>query len=100
MVEAAEEPGRTGTLTADDVAAMRAGVEERVGRAVAVAHQDQWPPADLAGDEVARIGDLRFMAGIEPAAIEDLAALGFQDLGIGKNAPVDAKDAAQTIVDN
>src|SRR5712691_2741190 len=95
VVEAAEELGRPGALAADNAAAMRAGVEERAGRAGAVAHQDHWTPADLGGDEVARVGDLRFMAGIEPRAIEDLAPLLVQDRPVSKDAPIDAKDASR-----
>src|SRR4029077_10512349 len=51
VIKAAEERGRAGALTADDVAAMRAGVEECARRAVAVAHQDDRGAADLPGGE-------------------------------------------------
>ena len=40
VIKAAKEPGRAGRITADDVATMRAGVQERMRCAIAVAHQD------------------------------------------------------------
>src|SRR5205807_6284939 len=79
---------------------MRAAVEKRVRRAAAVAHQDQRAAADIAGDEVARLGDLRFMAGIKPAAVENLAPLLLEDLGVGKHPTVDPKDAADAVIDD
>ena len=100
VIKAAEEPGRAGTLAADDVAAMRAGVEERARGAICVAHQDDRTPADPSGDKVARIGDFRFMAGIEPRVVEYLAPFLLQDLRIGEHAPVDAKDAPRAIVED
>src|SRR5215831_4980092 len=100
MIKTAEQPGRAGAFAADRVAAMRAGVEECVHDPSVVAHEDQRAPADPSSDEVAGICDLRFMAGVEPAAIENLAALMLQDLGIGKNPAVDAKDAPHAIVND
>ena len=69
-------------------------------RSAAVAHQDDRATPNLAGDEVTRVGDFRFMAGIEPAPIKELGPLLFQDLRIGENAAIDAKDAARAIIND
>src|SRR5438093_1053661 len=70
---------------------MRTGVEKGARRALAVAHQDDRAPADIAGGEISRFGDLRLMAGIEPRAIEDLAPLVFEEFRIGPAAPAEAR---------
>src|SRR5215472_1160875 len=100
MVEADKIVRRTSSLAADDVAAVRAAVKQRMWLAHAVAHQDQRPAADPPRDEVAGLSDLRDMAGVKPAIVEDLTLFDFEDRWIGKRPPVDAEDAVYPVIDD
>src|SRR5262249_3837206 len=67
VVAAGEGAAVARALAADQRAAMRTGVVERVQPVVAVAGEEQRPPADPAREEVAGLLQLRRMAEIEPA---------------------------------
>jgi hypothetical protein len=58
VIAALEGAPIAGAFPADQRAAVRAGIVERIERAVAVARQDQRAAADPAGDEAARRGNL------------------------------------------
>ena len=86
----ADEPAGlfTGVHHADAVATVRARVQERVDRAVALTHDDDVVFAHRGAHEVARIGDLAFMGQKQPRAGKDLAQLGLIDLFVGKHTAV------------
>ena len=68
-------PGVALGHAADQGPAMPATVVEDPLDAVVAVPEHQRPVANVAGPEVARFGDLRLVADVEPAAIEDRAHL-------------------------
>src|SRR4029078_7695617 len=81
-------------------AAMRAGIEESVNRAGAIAIEDQLAAADRTGDEVAIADNLGGMAEIEPATVEDGLALGLEHGLVGEGPPRDAEQVPAAILDD
>ena len=77
---------------------MHAGVVEDVQPAAAVAVEDQRLAAHLARDELPRLRDLGFVAEVQPAALENAAALEVEHLRVDESAAVDAKHAARLVV--
>ena len=66
-----------------------AGVDQRVNAARRVARNDDGRLAHLAGNVVARFGDLGFMGEKKPAAPEQALQLGIVHFRIGKDAAAD-----------
>ena len=81
VVEALEHFGIAGILPADHRAAVRAGVVENVDVAGfhPADHEDR-PSRDRSSDEVAGLGDLGFVADIQPRLGEDPVDLGPVDV--------------------
>jgi hypothetical protein len=55
-----------------------------------VVPQDEWTQAQSDGDVVVVVGDLAFVAEIDPHRAEDVGHLGREDRRIGVDQPVDA----------
>src|SRR6185295_13303212 len=84
----------------DNGAAMAADVEQRADVALAVAAEDHRTAGDVAGDEVARILDLRGVADIDPALVEDRAVLVFQDVRRDEDAAMDRERQVLQVLDD
>jgi hypothetical protein len=84
VVRAGEALGIALLFPAHHRAAVRAGVEVHLHRAVVRPPQEELPASDLARDEIAGLRDFRRVAGVNPAAAEYLRALLVQHRGIGK----------------
>ena len=78
-------------FAADKGAAMTAHIEQRVRLAVGVAGKQDGATGNLARAEIARIGDFRGMAHIDPAGVEDLAPFLLEDVVGNKDFAVDQK---------
>ena len=100
VIEAAERQRIALLFAHHHRAAVRAGVEEGVHGPAAIAVEDELAAADGAGDEVAVVADLRAMAEIEPAPVEDLPPLLLEHLFVGKGAPGDAEQVPLAILDD
>jgi len=97
------EGGRVAFLgPADGVAAMAAGVEQDVEAARLVPDDNNAVLADVAEEEIARVGDLRLVAHEVPGAGEDVLELELVDLLVGENLSLDeafvAVDEAKEVV--
>src|SRR4029077_19066441 len=79
VVEALEEPRVAGVLPTDRRAAVSTGVEEHAHVAVGAADEDDRAAVDQAPAEVAGLLELRLVADVEPAAVEDPLALEVED---------------------
>ena len=66
----------------------------------AVAVEDEVAAADRAGHEVAIVGQLRAMAEIEPAAIEDVRRSASSTALVGEGAPGDAEQVPAAILND
>ncbi len=64
-------------------AAMGAAIVQRADLAFGVAHDDQRPQAEPAGDEIVDVGDLALVRQIGPGAAENVGHLGFENRRIG-----------------
>ena len=84
VVEALEGLRVAMLLAANLRAAVRAGVEHCAQGPLGIAREQDAAAADLAGNEIAGLGQLRAVAEIEPAFIEDADTFGLQELGIHK----------------
>src|SRR5262249_13675884 len=100
VVEAVQAPGVALGHTADQRTAMPATVVEDPPDAVVAAPEHQWPVADVAGPEVARLGDLRLVADVEPAAVEDRAHLVAEHGLIDQRGAVDPERPARDVLDH
>src|SRR5262249_38420460 len=89
VVEAAHGPAVALGHPADQRAAMAARVVEDALDAVVAVPEQQRPVADVAGPEVTRLRDLRLVADVEPAAIEDRAHLALEHVLVGQRRAVD-----------
>ena len=90
VVRAGEAVGLAAALVAHRRPAMPAPVEQGVEVALAIpGHDDRLVP-DLGGLERARLGDLALVRDPHPGAVEDLAHLLGEDLGIGVQLTGDA----------
>ncbi|MOA02776.1 hypothetical protein D3C78_1222450 [compost metagenome] len=72
---------------------MLAGVDQRVQLAVAVAGDDHRLAAGAHGHEIVRVGQLAFMAGVDPVALEDQLHLQIEQFRLGEHVPGNAVDA-------
>jgi hypothetical protein len=54
----------------------------------------------MPGAKIACIGDLRFVASIDPALLEDALCFQFEDVWVGKHAAMDAKQPVGDVVDD
>ena len=97
VIETLEGNGVAARLAHQRRPAMRAGVEERVHRAAAVPIEHQFARPYRPGQVVAVLGDLRPVAEVEPAFVEDRAPLGFQNLLIGEGLAGDAEQEALAV---
>ena len=79
---------RAGIHHADTVAAMRAGIQERLYRTVALAHDDHVIFAHRGADEIAGTGDLAFMGQKQPGTGKDLLQLGLIDRLVHEEAAI------------
>src|SRR5262245_413600 len=79
---------------------MPAAVVEDPPDAVVAVPEDQRPVADVAGPEVARLGDLRLVADVEPAAIEDRPHLIAEHGLIPQRVAVDAERPGRDVLDD
>ena len=92
----AERPAMIKTLKAQRIAApfahdrcapMRTDVEEGMNVPGPVAIEHDIAPGHAAGEEIIRIRDFRFMADINPAAVEDRTALQFEHVFVDEGPP-------------
>ena len=63
-------------------AAMAAGIQIAAERAVGLAHDEHRLTADMRGEKIAGIADMRLMAEEHPVGLEDVAVFGLEDVGI------------------
>ncbi len=68
---------------------MAAQIQMSAQLAVQIAAQDDRLLAHVTGDEITGIGNLAFVAEVEPAARKQTLAFQLVDLSVGENAPVD-----------
>src|ERR1700712_1407840 len=66
---------------------MRAGVQHCLEFALAIAGKENVSPTDRTGDKIPGLGEFGTVAEVEPAFVEYLCPLGFQNIGIDKGAP-------------
>jgi hypothetical protein len=69
-----------------------AGIEKAAQLTLGVTRHQHRLPADMAGDVVMRLGQLRFMAQKSPAALEDVALLQFKQGRIGIHIAMHPED--------
>ena len=100
MIDAVELPRVALALAADQRAAMAADVEQRAHLALPVAAEDHRPAGDLAGAEVAGIFDLRGVADVDPALVEDRAVLVLQDFRRDEHLAVDLEGQVLQVLDH
>ncbi len=100
VVEAVHAPGVALGNAADQRPAMPATVVEDPLDAVVAVPEHQRPVADVAGPEVARLRDLRLVADVEPAAIEDRAHLVAEHVLVGQRGAVDAERPGRDVLDH
>jgi hypothetical protein len=98
VVEAAEPPVVAAPLAADLGAAVRARVEPDPYAAAAVAAEQDGAPGDGAGHEVVRVRDLRLVADVDPAALEDRGALPGEHVVVDERGPVDEERVGAALV--
>ena len=79
---------------------MPACIEERARPARAVAHEQDRPAGDEPGAEVPVAGNLRIVAEIDPAPVEDPPMLRFENFGIDENPPVEPEALPFRVVDD
>ncbi len=70
---------------------MRTGIEQHPHLPITATGQDHRPAGDISGAKITRLGNLRFVTGINPTAIEDPLLFRFQNRRIGEHTPIDAK---------
>ena len=70
---------------------MGTGVKQDANLAIAAARQNDRPAGDMSGAKIPRAGDLRFVASIDPALLEDAFCFQRQDMWVGEYAAIDAK---------
>src|SRR4029079_14452894 len=99
VIDALELPGVALALAANQRAAMAADVEQRADLALAVAAEDHRAAGDRAGAEVARIFDLRGVADIDPALVEDGAVLVLEDFRRDEHLAVDLERQVLQVLD-
>src|SRR5437764_221132 len=97
MIETLEGFRAAVLLAADLRAAMRTGVEHRLEIALAITREQDVAASDRTGDEIARPGQFRAVAEIEPTFVEDLGALHFQNGGIDEGLPRNLEDLLRFI---
>jgi maltose alpha-D-glucosyltransferase/alpha-amylase len=88
VVEAAEPLLVAATLAAHLGAAVRARVQQDPDLVVLVPGEEHRPAGNLAGDEVAGLGNLRLVPDIDPALVEDPLALRLEHLTVGEDLAV------------
>ncbi len=71
-------------------AAVLAGVDQRVQLAAGVAGDDHRLAPGAQGDEVVGVGDLAFVAGVDPLLLEDQLHLQVEQFRLGEHVPGDA----------
>jgi hypothetical protein len=79
---------------------MRAGVIEDTDFTISISNEHEWTSGDCATDKVARFFDLRFVAEIEPAAVEYPLLLQVQKFLRCPDGSMDLKDTRFSIVDD
>ena len=85
---------------AQDRALMAANIDEGAEDALGVAHQQYWRAADMRSDVVVGLDDLRFKGEEIPAALKNEFLLELENLRIGIDVAMQAKDAVfRPIVD-
>jgi hypothetical protein len=100
MVGALKTPGIPARLAAYERTAMSTGIEEDPDDAVIAANNDQRSAGHTSRAEIARLGNFRFVPGINPAFTENASTFEFEIFGFGKSPPVNSENACLLIVDN
>ena len=88
----------TRRLPQDQIAAMRADVEERAQLAVRAAHDHDRLARQRHGAEIERLGQLRLVHGYEPHFLPDLLDLFLEDAAIAVDTAVDIRYRLTVIV--
>ena len=100
VIHAVELPGVALALAADQRAAVAAAIDQRAHGAFAVAAEDDRPARHRAGLEVAGIFDLRGVADIDPAAVEDGALLALQHVVGDEHLAIDEERLRLRVLDD
>ena len=100
VIHAVELPGVAFALAADQRAAVAAAIDQRMHRAFAVAAEDDRAAGHRAGLEVAGIFQLRSVADIDPAAVEDGALLALENIVRDENLAIDEEGFRLWVLDD
>src|SRR5262249_12479861 len=87
-------------LAAHHGAAVAARVDQAADRAVAVAAEDDRPAGRPAGAEIARVLELRRMADIDPATVEQRALLALEDVTRHEHLALDLERHGLAVLDH
>ena len=86
--------------SAEHRAPVRAGVDQAVQLAAAVAGDHHRLAADVGGEVVAGVGNLCLVGEVDPVALEDVLHLQFEDVLVGEDAAVGAIHARGLVFDD
>ena len=100
VIHAVELPGIALALAADQGAAVAAAIDQRAHGAFAVAAEDDRPPRHRAGLEVAGIFDLRGVADIDPAAVENGALFALENVVGDEHLAIDEERLRFRVLDD
>src|SRR6202035_4582105 len=100
VIHTVELPGIALALAADQSAAVAAAIDQRAHGAFAVAAEDDRPPRHRPGLEVAGIFDLRGVADIGPAAVENGALLALENVVGDENLAIDEERLRVRVLDD
>src|SRR4029077_5867098 len=100
VIHAVELPGIALALAADQGAAVAAAIDQRAHDTFAVAAEDDRPARHRASLEVAGIFDLRGVADIDPAAVEDGALFALEDVVGDEHLAVDEEGLRVRVLDD
>src|SRR5258708_7279793 len=79
---------------------MGAAIQKHMWLVSGVGRDDNGPSADAPRHKSTGLGHFRYVPGIKPGAVEDLAALPFEDLWFREHTTIDPEKTVVAIVDN
>ena len=100
VIHAVELPGIAFALAADQRAAVAAAIDQRAHGTFAVAAEDDRPPRHRAGLEVAGVFDLRGVADIGPAAVENGALFALENVVRDEHFAIDEERLRIRVLDD
>ena len=100
MVETLEALRVATAFSTDLGSPVGTGIQECAHDAVSASHEQHATLAEVAKTVVAEIGDLRFVANVEPAAVKDAALLLCEEVFVEEGPTLDAEQAGLVIFDD